>query len=763
MLVALGATAVLSAAVGFVPQFGGPGYEVALAAGLVLPSVAALSAAADLARFEPEPLDAYCRGVANGVALFAVLCVVTLAHGLRVGLCDVLNGMENLALGPGIGLALAGAWGAVAAELGRGRKRRHAVLRSVIALAAPIGSIGVGVARFYTSPMIFGYDPFVGYFSGTLYDTVIDLDGLLTYRCGSVATLFAGFVAALHLTHGARGKVVFQSIGRPGLLTLGILSAATSMGISLAGPDLDHWHTRATIAEDLGSAIEGERCRVVHARAIAPDRAQRFARECEGHVVQVERWLGVRGPATVTVFLFESAAQKQRMMGAAGTNIAKPWRAEVYVQDASYPHRVLGHEIAHVIAAGAARGPFEIAGSVGGWLPNPGLIEGLAVAASPRDEDLSPMDWAKAMKDLDLLPNLESLFTLSFLGESSALAYTVSGAFVGWVRDTYGGEVVVAWYGGADLREATGKSWSELQAAWHAELDAIKLPEAARVQAAAKFDKPGFFKRRCPRTVDGCRERAGTLGEAGDTVGAMAELERALELEPAHVALQIDKAELLLLSSKVEEGEAALRRLADDESVARHHRDRALRAIGDLAFARGDTEVARKAFEEVLSRTVDANGKRALAVKLAATKDAALRPALVALLVGVVGKRPDKLAATELLGALDRERPGDGLPAYLLARGRIDADDYEAAAERLDRALARKIDVPFVRAEALRLRVVTACALGDGAGARRWLEEYGRDPDVSDARYGTSLRLVSRCAGVEEAALPKRAGGQGAR
>ena len=60
----------------------------------------------------------------------------------------------------------------------------------LLALAGPLGGIAVSVARFYGSPMIFAYDPFFGYFSGTLYDTVVDVrPELWTYRGGSLATL----------------------------------------------------------------------------------------------------------------------------------------------------------------------------------------------------------------------------------------------------------------------------------------------------------------------------------------------------------------------------------------------------------------------------------------------------------------------------------------------------------------------------------------------------------------------------------------------
>src|SRR5438445_687581 len=66
------------------------------------------------------------------------------------------------------------------------------VVPSAAAIAGPIGGVALSVYRFYTSPMIFAFDPFVGYFSGTLYDTLIEPgNALLTYRLGSLATLVA--------------------------------------------------------------------------------------------------------------------------------------------------------------------------------------------------------------------------------------------------------------------------------------------------------------------------------------------------------------------------------------------------------------------------------------------------------------------------------------------------------------------------------------------------------------------------------------------
>mgnify|MGYP000072154449 CR=1 FL=1 len=196
-LVGLAFVALACGGVGFLPLFEGPGYEVALAIGLLVPSTVAIVTAFEVASpGHTRPFDALCRGVVNGVVFALVAYATTLAHGLRTGFCDVLTGSLQIAMGPGLGCVLAGVWGAFAGLLVRAGSRLFRTKTTLLAIAAPLVAIGVSLARFYTSPMVFAFDPFVGYFSGTLYDTVIDASGLITYRAGSAATLLAATIAA---------------------------------------------------------------------------------------------------------------------------------------------------------------------------------------------------------------------------------------------------------------------------------------------------------------------------------------------------------------------------------------------------------------------------------------------------------------------------------------------------------------------------------------------------------------------------------------
>lgn len=751
--VAAATSFIITLMVGFLPTFAGPGYESALAAGVTLPSLVAIAAAVSIGRARPEPFDAFNRGVAMGAVVFVAASLAIAIHGVRVGFCEPWDGTLLVLLGPGIGCLLAGAWGAIAGEMA-GRRKRPALAAVPLALMAPLASVVASFVRFYTSPMVFAYDPFAGYFSGTLYDTVVDSSGLITYRAGSAATLLAAFMLALHLGRNEQGRVNVQSIGRPGLALVGGLAAVVSFLHVTAGPRLGHWHTRSSIGEALGGVVTGERCVVIHPRSMSPEAVQRFARECEANVVEVETWLGAKGPQTITAYLFASEGQKQSFMGASGTQVAKPWRAEVYLDADGYPHRSLGHELAHVIAGSVARGPFRIAGTAGGWMPDPGLIEGLAVAASPKEDDLSMAEWARAMRELDLLPPLHRLFGLGFLGESSSRAYTASGAFVEWARKRSGPEAIRRWYGGEPLETALGASLPELEKAWHADLDALPIAEAARVQARARFDKPAIFARRCPRTVDACKDRASDAARGGDLAGAKAQLARARELDD-DPAIAIDDALLDVRAGDAKAARDALAAIAQDEAKPKHIRIRASEELGDLALAEGDAAAAEVHYVSIEVDLFDEARLRTLQVKLRAARDPRFREAIVALLVGRGARQPERIWSAEMLGALDATIPDDGLAAYLLARANFDQGTFEDAAVKLDRALSRPIPVPRVRAEAARLRLFTACGLGQLEDGKRALEIYAGEPGVRAARVASLRRFAARCGiAVPELAAP---------
>ena len=102
-------------------------------------------------------------------ALLAPLAAV-LANALRVRNCDVTAGLLWFVMLPMLSAAMGSGAGVVA---GLVRPWRGRVAPTALAMAIVVASVAWGVWRFYAAPPIFGYDPFVGYFAGTLYDEEI--------------------------------------------------------------------------------------------------------------------------------------------------------------------------------------------------------------------------------------------------------------------------------------------------------------------------------------------------------------------------------------------------------------------------------------------------------------------------------------------------------------------------------------------------------------------------------------------------------------
>lgn len=752
-------------AIGFLPLFGGPGYEQSLATGLIVPGAAAIATAVDTATTEDRtPLASVGRGVLAGVGLAALSLVTALLHGARIGICEWWGALGYFAITAAAGSIVGGAWGAVVGEIvaamvRRGRvvkPRRVKTLAVLFALAGPLGGVVVSLYRFFTSPMIFAFDPFVGYFSGTLYDTVIDAGTpMLTYRLGSLATVTA--VALFASVLERRADVPFGLVldlrtsstrARAGL---GLVAALASAGTIVFGTSLNHFHTPASIAKDLGAEKHGPRCDVIYPATTREQEANLLLKDCEEDLAMVEKALGAKGPARVKAYFFRDAGDKKRLMGAAHTYIAKPWREEVYLQVMGYPHPILGHELAHVVAGSFGRGPFKIAGELGGLIPNPGLIEGVAVAASPDDEDLTDAQWALAMKRIGILPKMQKVFSLGFLGESSSKSYTLAGAFITWVGQRYGMETVRRWFGGGDIEALTGKQWPALDAEFEADLEKMGLPKEAESFARAKFARPGIFGRKCPHVVDALRHEADVCRDTQRFAKAIELYREVIGKDPNDFASRREVANVERRHGDREKGRAALEEMAkaDEKKVPRTWRDRAEEALADAEFVDGNYDAAAARYELLATRTVDEDAARTFEVKTLGARDPSARPAVQALLLGDQKHGSDVFLGGVALGVWKTATP-NALVSYLIGRNLVGRGFYEEGERHLDDALAGTLPTPRVARETIRQRVAAACALDekDALARLRAKIEGPDDPfkGASGGRREATLRTIDRCA-----------------
>ncbi|HEX3597384.1 MAG TPA: SUMF1/EgtB/PvdO family nonheme iron enzyme, partial [Polyangiaceae bacterium] len=629
-----------------------------------------------------------------------------------------------------------------------------------VSVVGPLACVIASVVRFYTSPMVFAFDPFVGFFAGTLYDSVINGMGrLVTYRMGTLATLVAVFAGARLLEGGLPGLRAAART-RSGVAVLTVFAGACSVAHSCSGARMGHYQTTASIREALGEHLTVGRCELVYPRGTPELEAMSLARECNAHLGQLDAFFGITGPAHVVAFVFASADQKGYLMGAAGTYIAKPWRREIYIQRAGFPHPVMRHELAHVEAGTFARGPFRVAGPFFGLVPDPGRIEGVAVAAAPRDEVLSLDEWAKAMLDLKLLPPLDRVFKLSFLGEPSSRAYVVAGAFVDWLRRDAGVRVVREWYAGESLEKLTKSSFADLEARWRASLSRLEVGADVLQVARARFDQPAIFGRRCPHVVDRLEGEAGAALGQLDTARARELYAELLELDPHDLGARLGLATCAQHEGALDAARALFERIGSDPTLAKAARARAVESLGDLALVAGKAEQARARFEDVRAVVVDPDKLRNLDVKEYALR-APSRDAIVAYLIGdpVLGR--SATAAISALGAWSAREPSMGLADYLLARAYAGEGRYGLVASSLDAALGKTLPLPSVLREAYKLRLITACMLEDhdqlAAAYAKWLTLDGpRPPERAEM-----AEFVARCAESRDATKTSTLGGAG--
>ncbi|MEM1417702.1 MAG: hypothetical protein AAGH15_22580, partial [Myxococcota bacterium] len=452
-------------------------------------------------------------------------------------------------------------------------------------------------------------------------------------------------------------------------------------------------------------------------RVLPPAPRARLVAVCYFRFRHPARLLGVARPDPVHAFFYRSVEEKRRWMGAGTTYIAKPWRGEVHLQLQGWPHPVLAHEVVHVIAGEAAHGPFRVAG---GWWPNPGFVEGIAVAVEwPERDGMNPHQQARTLLESDRLPALGSLLSLGFLAESSRVAYATAGSFVRWLAENHGWEAVRRAHDAGDV-VAAGLELRTLEAAWRAYLAEVPLPAGARELAELRFHRPSIFARTCPHLVARLRrELQGDL-RAGDDDAALATCGAILAVEPADLFALRSEVGALARSGRLDEAEARLERIAEGAPVALVTQAR--EAIADALWLAGRHAEARARYEALLAEPQTEDALRNREVKVLGTRDPDAGDVLRDLLVGPGGRRESAPLPLHHAWRIAEARP-DGLGPYLLARQLWIADRLDLAMPALEDARARGLPTERLRREALRLLGMLRFAAGDLVGSQAAWEE----------------------------------------
>jgi hypothetical protein len=600
-----------------VPLLAVHGPESALVLGVILPPMAAFTSARICQRLRAAGLAHSLRtlfehSLAFGALLFLVPFVVLWLDALRVRNCTPLSGAAFMLLGPGFGV-LIGCLTGVAVTLGVPRPRYVATL----ALCVPVFTMLAAIGRFYASPSIFAYGHFYGFFPGTVYDENVNITlPFLSLRVGTCAWIAAIVLLLKAFTDPETLRLAARARSRLSLVA-GLSCAGAGLLFEIFAVQLGHASSVERIREALGGEYKSARCQLYFPREENERERQRLADDCDFRVAQAERWLGATHPQPVIVYMFRSPQEKYAVMGAENTNLAKPWRSEVYISDQGWPNPVLGHEIVHVVAGVTGMGPLRVSGRVWGLWPDPALIEGVAVAAAWQPSGgLTPHEWSRALLELGLLPKLSELFGAGFLGQQKRLAYTVSGSLLRFVAERWGARAVRQTYAHGDIAGAVGLTLDQLETEWHRDLRARPISPAAMALAEARFTGPSIFSAVCPHALAQLRDELRVAVGSGADQTAAQTCREILNADAQDVS-----ARTTLVGSLARLGKTvdAMRELAWlDQRAPKPYVAAAKQALADEAFRRGRVVEARETYRALLAQPLDDDQRRSLQVKLLA-------------------------------------------------------------------------------------------------------------------------------------------------
>ncbi len=462
-----------------------------------------------------------------------------------------------------------------------------------------------------TRPQIFAFNPIAGYFPGITYDESLGGElRLLVYRVG---TLAAG---ALVLTLGAIVMRMRTVQPRPRLeknlslryIAIIIVSVVVCSSLYILSDTLGFSSSTKFIAQQLGGIQQTWHFRIIYPKkSVGENRLRQIALTHEYLFDQLRRELGVSPRGVITVFLYDSPNQKERLVGAARTDFTKPWLRQVHI-NLEDVDAVLKHELVHAMLADWGIPFLQIA-------PNSGLIEGSAVAEERFEYGETLHRLAAEIFAVGIKANVAEMFTISgFFKSYPGVSYVMAGSFCRFLIDRYGISRFERVYGSGRFEPSYHKSLDTLVGEWKKMVGAITLSARDLAKAAYLFKRTPLFGRECARVIANLNQQTNELLGNKEYAGALVSAERSITLNRSVDAVFQKSGALFRLGKYRATADFVLEQLSD---TTINYSLLPLRLIlGDALWGLNDLDAARIQYEEVLSHGVSQSMNEAAAIRL---------------------------------------------------------------------------------------------------------------------------------------------------
>ena len=637
---------------------------------------------------------------------FPLVCV--LFNAMRVRVCAWGFGAVCFLFLPLCSGWLCAGLGSSLAAIG-GSKKRGTVLPYIVFVFL----VAIPIYRFYATPPVFSYNLLIGYFPGNLYDELIGFRSPFYFsRLEQILGVF-GLHCIVSATADWRTLCTTRSPSkqtwRLRRLHTGTVICVGFATLFLFSGRLGYAPDVSDLARRLGGVYETDRF-IIH----YPDdteiaeRIEEIADDHDFRLSQVEKELDVVVPEKIRSFYFSDPDEKYRAMGARRVYMAKPWRREIYLNDAGFPHQVLRHELVHVVAAEFADSLFGVsAKDVLGFplLVTVGLVEGIAVAMDWPDHfvrPLTPHQSARAMTELGVAPPIEDLMSPGFLRFSSARSYTVAGSFVRWLSATRGIEKVrILYANGGDVESVYQTSMTVLAKEWREFIATVPLPKDALEVVRERYRRRSIFSRPCPHAIANWQYRAAEAQKRRKHEKAISLFQDMCRNAPKEPNFKIALASGYIRARQSERAQPILEEVAANTQHTSSVRNTALQRLAGISVRNEEWPMAVVHLESAAALPLGDHEKRNAQIKLAVAREHDAVPK--SLIAYLWPEAPNQAAIRMgLLATALFENPDSGLVLYLVGRNLADTSRHEAAAKMLSKALRKDIS-PLIRREAARL------------------------------------------------------------
>ncbi len=378
-----------------------------------------------------------------------------------------------------------------------------------------------------TRPQIFAFNPIVGYFPGFTYDETLSGEiRLLIYRVSTIAASFFIFtmsavVLRLQTKDSRASDADKYTVRYAGIFVVslvvcaGLYHISDSLGLSSSAP---------YITNQLGGLRYTTHFKIVYPKtSVVPSKLREIVMLHEYLFDQLSEEWQVSPRRQITVFIYDSPQQKERLIGAAETDFTKPWLRQVNINLRDV-NGALKHELVHVMLAERGIPFLQVA-------PNSGLIEGAAVASERFEYDESLHKLAAEILALGIRPDIAEMFSVSgFFKSYSGVSYVLAGSFCRYLIDRYGVDKFKELYRSGRFDPLYRKNLNTLILEWKTIIHSINVTSANLEKAAYLFKRSPLFGKDCARVIANLNSNTRELIARKNYPVALASADRSITL-----------------------------------------------------------------------------------------------------------------------------------------------------------------------------------------------------------------------------------------